>query len=179
MKAWYWFLVNRGVLSVFWHLCGWEQTTWPLTPLWLSHLSIAGGTTAPDPIMDFIPGEDVRHNLLPCLLSSSHLSFILSLLLSSLYVLLFHSPPSSSCSLSPPVLLSSLNCAVTFKVEVNHFTGRYIRINVPVQGCQISALIQPMGPIIQCHQLYWLQSQRTMKLTSVGINGFFIAPVHK
>lgn len=85
MKALYWFLVNWGVLSVCWHLCGWDQSTWPLTPLWLSHLSLAGSTTVVNPIMDFIPGEAVHHNLPPCLLSALifHLFLSSSLLISA------------------------------------------------------------------------------------------------
>lgn len=67
------FLQPWGVFSMCRHLCGWNQTIWPLTSLWLSHLSVAGATPAPDPILDFIPGEILT--TICCHVSSLSFSF--------------------------------------------------------------------------------------------------------
>lgn len=126
------------MLCLCWHLCGWEIPLWPLTPNWLPHLSFAGGTTSTNPIMEFMPGEHFRPNLLPCF----------------------------------PV-----QC-VSFKAKLNHFTGSC--------RCESAARVLPdrcinsaNGPIIQCHQRYWPRSRRTVKLTSIRVNSFFMAPLHK
>lgn len=118
--------------------------------------------------MDFIPGEDATICFRVC---SSHLSFFFplssssDLLTSCLAFCIFR---FLIFPLPLPVVFSSL-------YNLNHFTGRCTNKCTRSGVARCQCINSTNGPIIQCHP----HSQRTMKLTSMGANGFFIAPVHK
>lgn len=161
-------LIPRGVLRTCRHLCGWERTLRPLTPLWLSHLSLAGGATAVDPIMDLMPGEAAI-----CFpVYSSHLS---SIRLSSSDLLtfpfcLFHFSPAS---LPSPLSSSTLKSSRSF---TSGCTNKCAAPGLPDQRINSAS-----GPIIHVSDSAGRSHREQWKATFMGVNGFFffLAPVHK
>ena len=138
-------LISRGMLRTCRHLCGWERTSRPLTPLWLSHLSLAGGTTAVDPIMDLMPGEAAI-----CFpVYSSHLSFIRlssSDLLTFLFSLFHFSFIPFSLSTCRPCLTSLTSLLWTSKSSWSFTSGCTNKCAAP--GLPDQCINSASGPII-------------------------------
>lgn len=155
-------LIPRGVLWTCRHLCGWERTLRPLTPLWLSHLSLAGGATAVDPIMDLMPGEAAI-----CFpVYSSHLS---SIRLSSSDLLtfpfcLFHFSPAS---LPSPLSSSTLKSSRSF---TSGCTNKCAAPGLPDQRINSAS-----GPIIHVSDSAGRSHREQWKATFMGVNGFFFS----